>query len=107
MRAMDSDGPTPAAIDLSDSRRAFVVRWEDGSETQVPYRALRLACRCALCVDELTGKPLLDPSSVPEDVGIEGCEQVGLYGVQIAWTGGHRTGIYTWERLKALAEDGA
>jgi DUF971 family protein len=69
----------------------------------VPYRALRLACRCATCIDELTGKPLLDPATVPEDVGVQDVEQVGLYGVRIHWTDGHRTGIYTWERVRDLA----
>lgn len=93
----------PTGIDLQDSRSRFAVSWEDGSTTAVSYRAMRLACRCAVCVDEMTGKPLLDPQTVPADVGVQGCHQVGLYGVQIRWTDGHGTGIYSWERVRELS----
>jgi ATP-binding protein involved in chromosome partitioning len=94
----------PTRIDLKDSRRAFIVEWADGRTTEVPYRALRLACECALCVEELTGEKLLDPATVPEDVGIEDCQEVGQYGVRITWTDGHSTGIYTFVRLRDLGE---
>ena len=96
-------GPEPVGVDLQDSKQRLAVRWSDGSETATPYRELRLACRCALCVDELTGKPLLDPGTVPADVGVDTCEEAGLYGIRIGWTDGHSTGIYTWERLRSLA----
>lgn len=92
----------PTGIDLADSTRTFCVAWADGHVTRVPYRVLRLACRCAGCIDELTGQATLDPATVREDVGIASCEEVGLYGVRIRWTDGHGTGIYTWERLRAL-----
>jgi ATP-binding protein involved in chromosome partitioning len=93
----------PTGVDLKDSKQLFIVSWDDGSETRLGYRAMRLGCRCALCIDELTGRPLLDPATVPEDVGIDDCKEVGLYGIQITWSTGHSTGIYTWERLQALA----
>ncbi|MGE0710094.1 MAG: DUF971 domain-containing protein [Planctomycetota bacterium] len=93
----------PVGVELQDSRGRLLVRWSDGAETSAPYRELRLACRCALCVDELSGAPLLDPNTVPAGVGVSGCEEVGLYGLRIAWDDGHSTGIYTWRRLRALA----
>lgn len=93
----------PTGIDLSDSRGLFCISWAGGETTEIPYRALRLGCRCATCIDEITGKPLLDPATVPEDIGVTDCEQVGLYGVRIHWTDGHRTGIYTWERIRELS----
>ena len=79
-----------------------VVSWSDGTKTEIPYRVLRLACRCALCIEEMTGKALLDPTTVPEDIGVATCEEVGLYGLQIGWSTSHNTGIYTWDRLRAL-----
>lgn len=98
-----SDATTdPTAIDLRDSRSQLAVTWADGVTTAVPYRELRLACRCALCVDEMTGAPLLDPATVPDLVGVVDLKQVGLYGAQISWSDGHSAGIYTWERLRAL-----
>jgi len=102
---MTSDSATPAALDLKDSQHTLVIRWQDESETRLAYRALRLECRCALCIEEMTGRPLLDPDSVPADVGVVDCKEVGLYGIQIEWTDGHKTGIYTWARLKTLGEE--
>ena len=94
--------PEPTAVDLKDGPRQLIVSWDDGGATTIPYRELRLACGCALCIEEMTGRPLLDPDTVPEDVGVADCNEVGLYGLQIAFTDSHRTGIYTWDRLRAL-----
>lgn len=63
-------------------------------------RALRLACPCAGCVDEMSGRPLLDPDSVPSEVLADGIELVGSYGLKIRWSDGHSTGIYTFRFLR-------
>jgi DUF971 family protein len=31
---------------------------------------------------------------------------VGSYGIAIKWNDGHSTGIYSFERLRAMADDG-
>ena len=64
-------------------------------------RELRLACPCAGCVEEMSGRPILDPAAVPEDVRIETLELVGAYGLKIRWSDGHGTGIYTFASLRA------
>ena len=82
----------------------LVVRWSHGHESRYPVRALRLACRCASCVDEWTGEARLSPESVPADVRPRSIEPVGLYGLQIDWSDGHNTGIFTFETLAELCE---
>lgn len=67
-----------------------------------PSRMLRLACPCAACVDEMTGRPLLDPARVPEDVAPLAVELVGGYGIRVRWSDGHSTGIYTFELLRSI-----
>jgi ATP-binding protein involved in chromosome partitioning len=94
---------TPVGIDLQDTQDRIKVSWSDGSDSVIPYRELRLKCRCAVCVDEMTGKPLLDPKTVPLGIGVANCQEVGLYGIQISWTDGHSTGIYTWARIQEIA----
>jgi ATP-binding protein involved in chromosome partitioning len=79
------------------------IVWDEGDESLHPARALRLACRCAHCVDEVTGRPLLDPGRVPEGVTIKAMEVQGNYGVQIAFSDGHATGIYRFADLAARA----
>ena len=81
--------------------RAVVITWtEPGHVGHFDARALRLACPCAMCVDELTNRPLLDPSSVPLDVAPAGIALVGAYGIKIRWSDGHGTGIYTFQMLR-------
>jgi len=92
---------TPAKIRQSGPGELAIL-WQDGVESLYPVRELRLACGCAACVDEWTGEGRLDPASVPEDVHPLKIESVGRYAIQISWSDGHETGIYPFERLRAL-----
>jgi ATP-binding protein involved in chromosome partitioning len=91
---------TPYAITRRDD--GILIEWREGGHTGFfPARALRLACPCAACVEEMTGRPLLDPARVPDDVRPARLDLVGGYGLQVTWSDGHATGIYTFERLLA------
>ncbi len=93
--------PTPTAI-AQAGPDALRIRWQDGHESLYAVRALRLACRCARCIEEWTGRPLLRDTDVAADVRPVTIAPVGRYGIQIAWSDGHDTGIYTFEVLRAL-----
>jgi ATP-binding protein involved in chromosome partitioning len=82
------------------------VLWEDGRQGDFDVRDLRLACPCALCVEEMSGQPLLDPSKVRPDIAPVTVTSVGSYGITIKWNDGHSTGIYSYESLRTLAESG-
>ena len=56
-------------------------------------------------VDELTGKKVLDPSSIPADIHIRKAEYVGQYAIRFDWSDGHESGIYAFRFLRELAED--
>lgn len=90
-RDMKQAGPTDLAIS-----------WNDGHESVYPVRLLRLACRCANCMDESSGAPLLDPARVAPNVRPLRIDPVGRYAVQIHWSDGHATGIYTFEHMRSL-----
>jgi ATP-binding protein involved in chromosome partitioning len=80
---------------------AVTITWsEPGHVGRFAARGLRLACPCAVCVDELTNRPLLDPETVPRDVAPQAIELVGAYGIRIRWSDGHGTGIYTFRMLR-------
>ncbi|HTO51852.1 MAG TPA: DUF971 domain-containing protein [Myxococcota bacterium] len=81
---------------------ALRIVWKDGHESVYPVRLLRLACRCAHCIDEHTGRPILRPDSVPADVRPVRISGVGRYALAFSWSDGHDTGIHTFESLREL-----
>lgn len=91
----------PYAITRQDD--GLIIDWQQsGHSAFYPARALRLACPCAGCVEEMTGRPLLDPRTVPADVRPLSLALVGAYGLQINWSDGHGTGIYTFGHLLSV-----
>jgi ATP-binding protein involved in chromosome partitioning len=88
----------PYAITRRDD--GVLIEWDqEGHAALFPARALRLACPCAACVEEMSGRPLLQPGTVAADVRPLALELVGAYGLRVRWSDGHGTGIYTFEQL--------
>lgn len=78
------------------------ISWSDGLESSYPVRALRQACPCAHCIDEITGKRILNPAAVPADIRPLKLEAVGRYAIRIRWSDGHETGLYSFDLLRQL-----
>lgn len=102
--AHDSAATTPTRIAQKGDDQ-LTIEWADGIETAFYVRDLRLACGCAVCVDEWTGEDRLDPATVPEDVHPLRIESVGRYAIQIEWSDGHSSGIYPFRRLRELSKE--
>ena len=91
----------PIAIKRQDD--GIVITWTAGSApVLVPARALRLACPCAECVEEMTGQPLLEPGRIPADIKPMHLDLVGSYALRVRWSDGHSTGLYTWAKLRSV-----
>jgi DUF971 family protein len=93
----------PTQIDMTGE--GVQIAWDDGRTCTYPYRYLRLQCACAACVEEMTGRPLLNVSAVPDDIIAADHLMVGKYAIQFLWTDGHDSGIYPYEMLLRLAEN--
>jgi len=89
----------PESIDVTE-RGELEVAWGGGHRVRIPAFELRDACPCASCIEEGTGKKILDPNSIPSDIRPERVEGVGNYAIQIHWSDGHSSGIYTWDLLR-------
>ena len=92
---------TPGSIRQSGARELEII-WLDGHASRYSVADLRRSCSCAGCVDERTGIPILKPEDVSEDVRPVRIEPVGRYAIQFHWSDGHATGIYSFDRLRAL-----
>jgi ATP-binding protein involved in chromosome partitioning len=94
--------PTPVPYAITRQDDGLLIEWDQaGHRAFYPARPLRLACGCAVCVEEMSGRPLLDPAGVPADIRPVSVALVGAYGLRIQWSDGHGTGIYTFELLRA------
>ena len=94
--------PTPVPYAITRRDDGLLIEWEHGGhEALYPAHALRLACGCARCVEEMSGRRLLDAATIPADIRPLSVALVGAYGLKIRWSDGHDTGIYTFERLLA------
>ncbi|HLL84859.1 MAG TPA: DUF971 domain-containing protein, partial [Longimicrobium sp.] len=71
------DTTTPAEIGPTEDGSELRIRWRDGVVSDYPPRYLRLCCPCAACVEEMSGRPILDPKAVPLEVYPRSVEYVG------------------------------
>jgi ATP-binding protein involved in chromosome partitioning len=82
--------------------RTLSILWEDGHRDDFDVRDLRLSCHCALCVEEMSGRKLLDPKTIRSDVSPRQIVSIGNYAIKFDWSDGHNSGIYSFNDLRAL-----
>jgi ATP-binding protein involved in chromosome partitioning len=84
--------------------------WKNQPELVLSPATIRSQCRCAACIDEVTGEKKLDPASVPADLSIERVYPVGRYALGFQFSDKHTSGIFPFDRLlkmrSALVETG-
>ena len=89
----------PIDIKAKTAQRSLIVTWTPDHLSDYGFKYLRCHCACASCVDEHTGRRILDPETVPEQILIEDLSLVGHYAIQFRFSDGHDTGIYSWNHL--------
>ena len=97
----------PQEIGPTQDSARLRIRWADGAESEFTPWRLRTRCPCALCVDEMTGLRTLNPDRISPHVYPEAIHYVGRYALQFQWSDGHCTGIYPFEYLRRLSDEGA
>ena len=82
------------------------IKWAtEGSISVLPVRKLRQSCPCAVCVDEYTGEKKLQDDQVPQDISLAKVHSVGRYALALHFSDGHDSGIFRFDRLRALARE--
>lgn len=80
------------------NQRAVVIKEEQTTKKINPY-TLRLSCKCAGCIDELSGAMLIKQEKIDPEVHPTRIEEKGNYAVAVVWSDGHRSSIYPYKRL--------
>jgi DUF971 family protein len=86
----------------------LAIKWDDGGESYIPLAVLRRSCPCAGCKGEMDilGNVYKNPE---QPLAANACVlkrmvRVGSYAVQPLWADGHDTGIFSFEYLRAIAD---
>ena len=97
---MDSKSPRPTEIHLHQVSRVFEITFDDGAHFSLPYEFLRVYSPSAEVRGHGPGQEVLQVGKINAE--ITGIEPVGTYAVNLAFTDGHDSGIYSWDYLYDL-----
>jgi DUF971 family protein len=92
-------GLVAPTVHFDDDSGEIVINTSADSPAQRVWPAtLRRQCRCALCVDEMSGAPMLDPTSVAETIKPMSMTPVGNYAIEISWSDAHPS-LYPYRKF--------
>lgn len=97
---------TPTDIELDSGGRRLRFTWADGRSSAYEWEYLRWKCPCATCSGEgeypgeLQGRTELSA----DEIEMVDVELIGRYAVKPTWRNGHDTGLFTFRKLRELAE---
>lgn len=95
----------PKSVKTFKDRGVMELVWSDDTVSSMPFKFIRGECPCAVCVDEFTGRRLIDVTKIPADIAPTALSYTGNYAMKIVWSDGHDTGLYTWDRLQILCTE--
>ena len=93
----------PSRVVLPESKDALILSYSNGQEYILPAEYLRVYSPSAEVRGHGEGNESLQFGK--RLVTINSLEKSGNYALQIEFSDGHDSGIYSWEYLQALAED--
>lgn len=96
----------PLNIIADRNQRLLIINWDDQHESRYPFDGLRAVCPCVVCRGGHSHMgqapdPRLVRATPESELSLEEIHAVGAYAIQLTWSDGHSTGIYSWEYLRA------
>ncbi len=103
----------PASVKVHVSSNAGVdITWNDGHASHYDFPYLREECPCATCNDEREKKREFGNAAAPVSSPAlpmfkpkpraQSATTVGNYAIQISFSDGHATGIYSYDHLRSI-----
>jgi len=87
------------------------ITWADGHSSHYDFAYLRGHCPCATCNEERDKKDQLSTPSTAQFAPLpmfkpkpkaQSASTVGNYAIQISFSDGHSTGIYSYDHLRSI-----
>lgn len=87
------------------------IAWSDGHASHYDFTYLRDLCPCAMCNDERQKKETLTAGSPSSSAALpmfkprpraQSAKSVGNYAIQISYSDGHGSGIYSYDYLRTI-----
>lgn len=100
MAGLDKSTPRPTEIKLHQKSRELEIAFDNGQIFRLPCEFLRVYSPSAEVRGHGAGQETLQAGK--RNVEITEIEPVGNYAVQLTFSDGHRTGIYSWDYLYDL-----
>src|SRR5881227_2079851 len=102
--------PTSVKIHVS-SGASVDITWADGHLSHYDFAYLRDECPCATCNDERIRKGAFAAAGPASTAALpmfkpktraQAATSVGNYAIQITFTDGHATGIFSYDHLRSI-----
>ena len=96
------DSAQPTEIKLHQKSRVLEISFDDGKTFRLPFEFLRVHSPSAEVRGHGPGQEVLQTGK--KNVDIRHVEPVGSYALQLHFSDGHDTGIYSWDLLYQFGE---
>ena len=97
MAGLSKETPSPSEIKLHRKSRILEISFSDGKIFQLPCEFLRVYSPSAEVRGHSPGQEVLQTGK--RDVNINDIKPVGNYAIQLNFSDGHNTGLYSWDLL--------
>jgi DUF971 family protein len=97
MAGLDKTTPSPTEIKLHQKSRVLEIAFADGKRFSLPFEFLRVYSPSAEVRGHGPGQEVLQVGK--KDVDITNIEPVGSYAVQLVFSDGHDSGLFSWDTL--------
>ena len=97
MAGLGKDTPKVTEIKLHRRSKLLQISFSDGNTFQIPCEFLRVYSPSAEVRGHGSGQEVLQTGK--RDVNIDHIEPVGSYAIQLNFSDGHNTGLYSWDLL--------
>ena len=105
MSTLDKSTPVPTEIKLHQTSRKLEIAFDNDARFELPFEFLRVSSPSAEVRGHGPGEGILQVGK--KNIEVKGIEPIGNYAVQLIFSDGHDTGLFSWKYLYELGENHA